>query len=136
MPANNYPIVPAAGVIGVANVSTANTARTATGTTNLTQVVAAGSNGTRVDAVRIQATVTTTAGMVRLWWYSGSGNAQLINETAVSAVTASATAIAAVYDVYFDGLNNPVLVLPTGGGLYASTEKSEAFNVVALGGDY
>lgn len=131
MPANTAPIFPVTPVIGVANISTANTARTATGVTNLTLVRAGGTNGTRIDQVSIQATASTTAGMVRLWLYSGTGNAQLFHEELVSAITPSASVAAYTTDITFSNL-----VIPSGWSLYASTEKSEAFVVMAFGGDY
>ena len=50
---------------------------TTTGTTGLTSLFVAGANGSRVDRIRVKSTgTTTTAGMVRIWIYSGSGNAQ------------------------------------------------------------
>lgn len=131
MPANFKPIFPVTPVVAVANISTANTARTATGVTNLTLVRAGGTNGTRVDRVRIQATATTTAGMIRLWLYSGTGNAQLRHEEVVSAVTVGASTPAYNTEVTFADL-----LIPTGWSLYASTEKSEAFNIILHGGDY
>lgn len=131
MPANTAPIFPLTPVIGVANISTANTNRTVTGTTGLTSVRAGGTNGTRVDQISIQATATTTAGMIRLWLYSGSGNAQLYHEEIVSAITPSATLAAYNTDLFYT-----TLVIPSGWTLYASTEKAEAFNVILYGGDY
>lgn len=131
MPANFKPIFPVAPVVAIANISTANTSRTATGVTNLTLVRAGGTNGTRVDRIRIQATATTTAGMVRLWLYSGSGNAQLRHEEPVSAITPSATVASFNTEITFADL-----LIPTGWSLYASTEKSEAFNIILHGGDY
>ena len=78
------------------------------------------------------ATATTTAGMIRLWYYNGSGNAQLLFEIPVSAITPSATVAAWSYAFSPNGL-----VLPANTGtLYASTEKAEAFIVFKMGGDY
>lgn len=132
MPANTNPIFPLTPVVGVANISSANANRTVTGTTGLTIVgAAAGANGRRVDRVLVQATGTTTAGMVRIWYYAGSGNAQLILEIPVTAITPSATQAAFAAEVAIDKS------LPaTSGALYASTEKAESFNVIAFGGDY
>jgi hypothetical protein len=42
--------------------------------------------GTKVFEVRVQATVTTTAGMVRLYYYDGT-NTRLFDEIPVSAIT-------------------------------------------------
>lgn len=131
MPANFKPIFPLAPAIAVANISSAITTRTVSGVTGLTSVKAGGANGTRVDQVRIQATSTTTAGVVRLWIFSGSGNAQLMWEELVTAVTPSATVPAFTSSVVFSDF-----LLPSGWTLYASTEKAEAFNVILHGGDY
>lgn len=131
MPANFKPIFPLTPVIAVANISTAVTTRTVTGVTGLTSVKAGGTNGTRVDRIKIQATATTTAGMIRLWLYSGSGNAQLRHEELVSAITPSATLAAFNTEITFLDF-----LIPSGWTLYASPEKSEAFNIILHGGDY
>ena len=131
MPANFKPIFPLSPVVGVANISSAITTRTVTGVTGLTSVKAAGTNGTRVDRVRVNATATTTAGMIRLWLFSGTGNAQLRHEEPVTAVTPSATVAGFTTEIVF-----PDLVLPSGWTLYASTHQAEAFNVFMHGGDY
>jgi hypothetical protein len=56
--------------VGSSQVSAANTGRDGTGTiVDLLTGVAA---GTKVFEVRVQATVTTTAGMVRLYYYDGT----------------------------------------------------------------
>ena len=131
MSANTSPIFPLTPVIGAANISSAVTGLTVSGVTGLTSVLAAGANGTRVDAVEVQATGNTTANMVRLWVYAGSGNAQLIKEVAIPANTASASNPAVSVTVPFS-----TLVLPTGYTLYASTNNAEAYNVLAFGGSY
>ena len=131
MSANTSPIFPLTPVIGAANISSAVTGLTVSGVTGLTSVLAAGANGTRVDAVEVQATGNTTANMVRLWVYVGSGNAQLIKEVAIPANIASASNPAVSVTVPFS-----TLVLPTGYTLYASTNNAEAYNVLAFGGSY
>lgn len=131
MPANTAPIFPLTPIIGIANISSAVTTRTVTGVTGLTSVKAGGTNGTRVDQISIQATATTTAGIVRLWLYSGSGNAQLFQETLITAITPSATLAA-----FSTSITYSTLLIPNGWTLYASTEKAEAFNVILYGGDY
>lgn len=131
MAGNTKPIFPKSARIGVANISTANANRTVTGITGLTLLVAAGADGTRIDRIRVKATATTTAGMIRIWEYAGSGNAQLVFEIPVSAVTPSATL--ASFEAYLDVL---VEYLPAGYSYYVSTEKAEAFNVFAFGGDW
>lgn len=131
MPANTSPIFPITPVAAVANISSAITTRTVTGVTGLTSLKAAGSFGTRIDRISIRATATTTAGTIRIWLYDGSGNANLIWEEPVYAVTPSATLPAFSADIVLEDL-----VIPSGKTLYVSTEKAEAFNVIAFGGDY
>lgn len=131
MAANTLPIFPVAARVGVANISSASAIRTTTGVTGLTSLFVAGTNGSRIDRIRVKATATTTNGMVRIWIYSGSGNAQLLFEIPVTALTPSATV--ASFDTY---LNVDMENLPSGYTLYATTEKAEAFNVTAFGGDW
>lgn len=116
--------------VGIGAIATANANRDGTGT--IGTIWSAGSNGGRIDYVFIKATVTTTAGTVRLYVYEGS-TYTLIAEVLVSAITASATVAA------WTGVWTPpggYLVLETGQSLRASTEKAENFNLVAVGGDF
>jgi len=134
MAANTSPIFPLTPVIGIANISTAVSARTASGITGLTIVGSTpGTNGQRVDQLSIIATGTTTAGMIRIWfyWAGYTTNAQLLYEIPVSAITPSATVVAWSYS--FSPIN---LTLPSPAALYASTEKAEAFVVYKFAGDY
>ena len=128
---NFKPIFPLTPKIGKANISVANTNRVVTGVAGLTQVLEAGTDGTRLDRAKIQATATTTAGVVRLWIYSGSGNADLYDEILVTAATPSVTVEAFNTVIDFNAE-----FLPAGYSLYASTHNSEAFNVIVFGGDY
>lgn len=118
----------------IAQVSVANTNLNGTGT--IATVFTAGSNGSRVDAIDLKATVTTTAGMVRLFINDGT-NSRLLTEVPVLAVTPSATQPAWEAQLNQNGLNQifPV-ILPNGYSLRASTENAETINVVAIGGDF
>lgn len=114
----------AAGV----SVSTANTARDGTGT--VATVITGASSGTRIQEVVVQATSTTTAGMVRLFLYDGSSY-WFFDEVAVSAVTPSASVRAFRASVTYQSL-----VLPSNSwSLRASTHNAETFHVAALGAD-
>ena len=68
----------------VGQVTTANTNRDGTGT--IATIFTAGSSGSRIEMVEIQATVTTTAGMVRLFIHDGT-NARLLREQPITANT-------------------------------------------------
>jgi hypothetical protein len=120
--------------VGVVQISTANTARDGTGT--IGTVFTAGSNGSRIDMIDVQATATTTAGMIRLFVHNGT-TAFLMAELPVLAVTPSATNPA-----YGQQLNTNTMtqflpiMLPTGYSLRASTNNAESFNIIAVGGDF
>lgn len=131
MAANTKPIFPKSPLLGRANLSTANTNRTVTGTTGLVSLVPSTTEGARLDRVRVQATGNTTAGFVRLWVYSGSGDADLFREIPVTAATPSASVAAFAVDVDFDRET-----IPAGSSVYASTHNAENFNVLAFGGAY
>ncbi len=111
------------GVLG-----TANTGRDGSGT--VATVFTAGASGSKVEEVRITPVGTTTAGMVRLFLHTGS-TYYLLAELAIAAKTPSATVACTVTTLTYDNL-----LLPTGWSLRATTEKAEAFNVAAFGGDF
>lgn len=135
MAANTAPIHPLTPLAPSVNISAASAIRTTTGITGLTSVHTAGNTasdyGDRISLINIKATGTTTAGMIRFWIYSGSGNASLIKEQLVTAITASATVAAFEADVVI-----PALVLPKGYQLLATTEKAESFNITVFGGKF
>jgi hypothetical protein len=112
-------------------ISTANTNRDGTGT--LGTVITAGSSGTRIDRIRVQAIVTTTAGMVRLFLYDGS-TFYALEEVSIAAATVSAT-VAGVTGAVTFGDTRP-LMLPSGWSIRAATEKAEAITVTAYGADF
>lgn len=130
MAVNTSPIFPGTVKDGVVAISTANTARDGTGT--MGTVLTAGTNGSRIDKVTIEAQGTTTAGMVRLFLHNGT-TAFLILEQTIAAVTPSGTVKAEHYDL--SSAPFP-LSIPTGWSLRASTNNAESFNVFGFGGDY
>jgi hypothetical protein len=109
-------------------VSAANTNRDGTGT--IVDVMTGVAAGTKIFEVIVQATVTTTAGMIRLYYYDGT-NTRLIDEITVSATTVSASVPAARTVRTYDNL---VLAGATH-KLQASTHNAEAHHVTAYGGD-
>lgn len=121
-----------------AQISTANTARDGTGT--LGTVYTAGAGGSRIDSIVIQATGTTTAGMIRFFSSIDAGTTKrLIGEFPVIAITAAATT--PVFAVTLTSQNASFmqngLVLQATSILYAATNNAEAFNVVAVNaGDF
>jgi hypothetical protein len=131
MTANTFPIFTLIPNIGQATISTANANRDGTGT--IGTVLTAGADGTRVTRISIKARVTTTAGMVRLFIYTGAAY-HLWREILVTAITPSATVASFEYTIELTG--DRALVLPTGYSLRASTEKAEAIDVVIEGGNF
>ena len=115
----NYAATPRAAS---GQVLTANTNRDGTGT--IATIFTAGSSGSRIDEIRIIATGTTTAGMVRLFLHDGT-TARLWTEVPVTAATPSGTVQA-----FNTTLTNQALILPSGWSLRASTNNSETFNVI------
>lgn len=131
MTANTVPIFPLTPVIGAGQVSAANTNRDGTGT--LATILTGAANGTRVHKVTIHATVTTTAGMVRLF-IDDLTNKRLWKEIPVTAITVSATV--AGFDYVIQLFGEDALHLPNGYILKGSTHNAEAINVIAEGGSY
>jgi hypothetical protein len=124
----NFANVPRASGVTIA---TANTNRDGTGT--LGTVIAAGASGTRIDRIRVQAIVTTTAGMVRLFLYDGS-NYYALEEVSIAAATVSATVQGVTGSVTF-GDTRP-LTLPSGWDIRAGTHNAESITVTAYGADF
>lgn len=119
---------------GVGQVSVANTNRDGTGT--IVTVFSAGASGSRIDAINIKATGTTTAGMIRLFIHDGT-NARLLTEVPVTAITPSGTLPSWEAQLNTNTMTQVLpLVLPTGYSLRAATNNAETFNVIALGGDF
>lgn len=131
MTANTHPIHTLAQIIGMAQIATANANRDGTGT--LGTVVTGAGDGTRIHKITIKATVTTTAGMIRLF-IDNLTNIRLWKEIPVTAITPSATVEA--FSSIIELLGEEALTLPSGYILKAGTEKAETFNVIAEGGNY
>lgn len=124
----------------VATISTANTAFDGTGT--ITTVFTAGALGARIERVAVQATGTTTAGMVNLFVSTDTAantaaNTHLYDSLMVTAVTPSATV--APFTGTEEDQSNPKkwpLILGPNQTLRASTTIAQSFRVIAVGGDY
>lgn len=111
-------------------VTTANTNRDGSGSPSaLCQGSAA---GLKITSIQVQATGTTTAGMVRIFLSTDSGSTwRLFDEFPVGAVTPSASLPA-----YRASKNYTDLVLfGTAVRLAATTHNTETFNVFAFGAD-
>lgn len=129
MVANVTPIFPITAIAAVAQVTTANAALDGSGVP--VTIYTPGSNGGRVDLIRVKAIATTTAGMIRLFIHDGTNN-RLWQEIPVTAIVPSAT----VESFEAELIPTRPLVLPSGYSLRATTEKTETFNIHVCGGDF
>ncbi len=127
MAANTTPIFTLTPIVAVVQISTANANRDGTGT--IGTLLTGATDGTKINAIKIKATGTTTAGMVRVFYYDGT-NTRLLFEVPISAITPSATLPAFEATVPVD------IVVPSAKEIRVSTEKAETFNVFAIGGSY
>jgi hypothetical protein len=114
--------------IASVNVATANTNRDGTGT--VATLITGASTGTRIAEIVVQARVTTTAGMVRVFLYDGT-TFYFFDEISIAAATVSAsvkgTRVSTAY-------NN--LVLPSASwSVRVSTHNAESIDVTAMGAD-
>ena len=132
MAAANYVVTPKNGEF--AQATTANTNRDGTGTLVTVFTAASSSAGSRIDRIAINATGTTTAGMIRLFVANGGGSSiRLIREIPVVATTASATQPAFNVEVVFDN----GLILENGATLRAGTQIANPFNITPIvAGDF
>lgn len=112
------------------SISTANTNRDGTGT--IGSVITGVAAGTKIFEVVVQATGTTTAGMVRLFISTDSGSTwRLFDEVSISAATPSGTVKGTRVSTTYANL-----ILPNASAqLGAATHNAESFQVVALAGD-
>ncbi|MCO8161987.1 hypothetical protein NJC38_07425 [Pseudomonas sp. 21LCFQ010] len=110
--------------------NTANSATDGTGTLGAEKFTA-GVNGSRLDRAVVKATVTTTAGMVRLF-STVNGARRLLTEIPVLAVTRSASVPG--FETVVDFLGG--LPIPAGSEISASTERGESIVLSLFGGDF
>lgn len=123
-----YVLVPTSVVV---NFATANTGRDGAGT--IATLATAGSAGSFFRRIRVQAAVTTTAGVIRIFKKASGGTFRLMKEILVTAITPS-TAVAAWEAEWApeDGIT-----LTASDVLGVSTHNAETFNAWPEGGgDY
>ncbi|MDW8259432.1 MAG: hypothetical protein RML32_08310 [Gammaproteobacteria bacterium] len=110
-------------------IATANTNRD--GTDTMGTVLTGASTGTVINLIRVVATGTTTAGVVRLFLHDGT-NTRLLQEILVPAITPSTTV--PVFSRSLMYVYPEILFLPSASWqLRASTNNAETFNVFAFG---
>jgi len=115
---------------GNVTISNANSNLDGTGTLGLllTAGSSSGAGGTLIRTIVIKATGNTSLGMIRLFVNNGSGPL-LFREVMVPANDQTGVVPTFSYTV------NDSLRLQPGSRLYASTQNSETFNVIANGND-
>jgi hypothetical protein len=115
----------------VANLAAGNTNRTVSGVTGLVALGAvAPAGGRHVERAVFFPTGNTTAGVVRVWQrVADAGDAQLIGEMAVAAVTASATVAQLPTKVELDFFQ------AAGDRLYVSSHTADAWVVRGEGSE-
>ena len=109
-------------------VSAANTNRDGTGT--IATILTGGSSGTLIDAIRIVATGTTTAGVIRLYLYDGA-NTRLLDEIIVPVIAPSTSV--KVFERTLTYLISKLILPNNSWELRASTHNAETFNIMAIG---
>lgn len=114
--------------LAAVNVATANTNRDGTGT--VATLITGAATGTRIAEIVVQARVTTTAGMVRLFLYDGT-TYRFFDEVAIAAATASGTVKATRVSTLYNNL-----ILPSASwSIVVSTHIAESIDVIAFGAD-
>jgi len=114
--------------IGMGQVTVANAGRDGSGT--VVTILTGAATGTRIAEVVVQAIVTTTAGMVRLFISNGV-TTRLLDEVSIAVATPSASVKATRVSTTYNNL-----VLPDNTwSLIAATNNAEAANVIAFGAD-
>jgi hypothetical protein len=114
--------------VAAVNIATANTNRDGTGT--IATLITGAATGTRIAEIVVQARVTTTAGMVRLFLYDGT-TYRLFDEIGIAAATVSASVKATRVSTLYNNL-----LLPSASwSLVVSTHNAESMDVTALGAD-
>jgi len=137
MPANTTPVFPLTPNVGLGVIiATANTALDGTGTVGI--VYTAGSNGSRIDYIKIKYTGTSIATLARIFINNGgatttASNNSLFVEQAITANTISQ--VAAQTNEFNISMN---ITLPAGYRILATIGTTVAAGLVfsAYGGDY
>ncbi len=110
------------------NVATANANRDGTGT--VATLITGAATGTRVAEIVVQARVTTTAGMVRVFLYDGT-TYRFFDEISIAAATVSASVKGARVSTTYNNL-----ILPSASwSIVVSTHNAESMDVSAFGAD-
>lgn len=146
MPANTTPIFPLTPVVSWVSGAgagagtpgiTANTTTDLTSGTIYGPLETAGTNGCRVDAIKVRALGTNVQTVIRIWINNGSATTTAANNTLFMERTLSSTTVSQTAEVA-DILIPMNVSLPPGYRVYATfgTAVAAGFHLTALGGDY
>lgn len=114
--------------LAAVNIATANTNRDGTGT--VATLITGAATGTRIAEIVVQARVTTTAGMVRVFLFDGT-TYRFFDEISVAAATVSATVKGTRVSTTYNNL-----ILPSASwSIVVATHNAESIDVTALGAD-
>ena len=135
MAANTTPIFPVVGKIAWAVLTTANTAKDGTGTVGT--VFTAGTNGGRIEKLKVRQMGTNVATVLRVFLNNGSTNATAANNIMYSEITLplstlSETVAQADFEVFIN------VSLPVGYTVLITlgTTVAGGIAVAGIGGDY
>lgn len=128
------PIYPQAGLVGLVQVTTANANRDgSTGT--YSSSIAAGANGSLVDYIFFQATGTTAAGCLRIFYSADNAtNWRLVQEVLAIGAVPDGSTISAEIEKWFPLLGS--FPLTVGSGIKFNVQNNETWNVFVIGGNF
>lgn len=135
MAANTEPIYSLVPNVGWGVIDTANTAKDGTGT--VVTIFTAGSEGGRVESIKVRSKGTNVATVLRIWLNNGSTNATAGNNTLIMEATISATTVSEV--AAQPDLEIPIFKsIPNGHkiNITIGTSVAAGLHVTAFGGNY
>jgi hypothetical protein len=138
-----FPLVPDVAWISgaAANAATpgvtANTTKDLTAGTIYGPLITAGTNGTRLDFIKVRALGTNVATVIRIWINNGSATGTAANNSLYLERTLSATTVSELAEQP-DIILPLNISLPNGYRVYATfgTAVAAGFHLTAVGGDY
>lgn len=135
MPANTSPIFPLTPKAEWCTLTTANTAKDGTGTVGT--CFTAGTNGARVDFLKVRALGTNVATVLRVFVNNGSDNTIASNNSLILEATISATTLSEVA-MLADNLITLDISIPPGYKINVTngTAVAAGLQVTGFGGDY
>lgn len=135
MPANTAAIFPLTPVVSWANLTTANTAKDGTGT--VATVYTAGTNGSRVDRIKVRALGTNVQTVLRVFVNNGGSNTTATNNSLYMERTIPATTLSETTEL-LDTVIPLDMALPAGYKINCTigTTVAAGVQVTCEGGDF